>query len=126
MLFGIPLQLIVFIHFVPKGKPELFRLFVLYSSLSYSGDDDVFSTDLTIDEIKHLYKGINKPICWVYSDQDEYYASTQDKYEVMERFKSICSAIKVTANVPHGDHSIVRQDSQEYFCNIVEDFLKTI
>ncbi|KAI7872611.1 uncharacterized protein EV154DRAFT_431299 [Mucor mucedo] len=97
-----------------------------FSLCAKGGDDDVFSTDLTVGEIQSLYEGVNKPICWVYSDQDEYYASAQDKHEVMNRFKSICPAIKVTAIVPHGDHSITREDSQEYFCNIVEDFLKTL
>lgn len=90
------------------------------------GDDDVFSTDLTDDEITHLYQGVRRPICWVYSDNDEYYASSQDKIQVMERFKNICPAIKVTANVPHGDHSIVRQDSQEYFVKVVKNFLTNI
>lgn len=125
MLSGILFPLIVSFLFVPKGKPiHIFILF--YSYLASSGDDDVFSTDLTTDEIKNLYEGVNKPICWVYSDQDEYYASTQDKYEVMKRFESICPAIKITANVPHGDHSITREDSQEYFCSVVEEFLKSL
>lgn len=93
---------------------------------SLSGDDDVFSTDLTDQEISKLYQGVNRPICWVYSDQDEYYSSKQDKSTVMNRFKSLCLAIKITVTVPFGNHCIERQDSQEYFCSIVDDFLKTI
>jgi hypothetical protein len=83
----------------------------------------VFSTDLSTEELTNLFQGVNKPMCWIYSDEDEYYASNQDKVQVMERFQKICPAIKVTANVPHGDHCIVRQDSQEYFVKVVHDFL---
>ncbi|KAI9363220.1 hypothetical protein BD770DRAFT_315333 [Pilaira anomala] len=95
-----------------------------FSLCAKGGDDDVFSTDLTDQEITKLYENVNRPICWVYSDQDEFYASEQDKVEVMNRFKSICPAIKVAANVPFGDHCIDRQDAQEHFCKVVEDFLK--
>jgi pimeloyl-ACP methyl ester carboxylesterase len=104
----------------------LHRLFLLTNAWSFSGDDDVFSTDLTVDELTKLYENVTRPICWIYSDQDEFFASNQDKSQLMERFKRICPAIKVTANVPHGDHSITRQDSQEYFCKVVDEFLKTI
>ncbi|KAI9255349.1 hypothetical protein EDC94DRAFT_661970 [Helicostylum pulchrum] len=97
-----------------------------FSLCSKGGDDDIFSTDLTDGEISKLYQGVNRPICWIYSDQDEYYSSKQDKTTVMNRFKSLCPAIKITAIVPFGDHCIERQDSQEYFCSIVDDFLKTI
>ena len=90
----------------------------------FSGDDDVFSTDFTNEEIKGLYKDIHRPICWVYSENDEFYASEKDKRQVMERFKSLCPAIVETHIVPQGDHNITRTDSQQAFCQIIHDFLK--
>lgn len=81
---------------------------------------------MTEEEIKKLYENVERPICWVYSDQDEFYASTQEKVQVMKRFQDICPAIKLTASVPYGDHNITRKDSQEYFCKVVEEFLQLI
>ncbi|OBZ83101.1 hypothetical protein A0J61_08850 [Choanephora cucurbitarum] len=95
-----------------------------YSFGTRLGDDDVFSTDFTDEEIKGLYKDIHRPICWVYSENDEFYASEKDKRQVMERFKSLCPAIVETHIVPQGDHNITRTDSQQAFCQIIHDFLK--
>ena len=69
---------------------------------------------------------MERPICWVYSENDEFYASKVDKESVMERFARLCPAIKKTEIVPDGDHSITRHDSQEYFVDVVLKFIKSL
>ncbi|KAI7902533.1 uncharacterized protein BX663DRAFT_511384 [Cokeromyces recurvatus] len=95
-----------------------------YSLTVKGGDDDVFSTDLSDEEIKKLYENVNRPICWIYSENDEFYVNKVEKQsDVMQRFQNICSAIKETHIIPNGDHSITRKDSQIAFCKVIDDFL---
>ncbi|KAI8079083.1 uncharacterized protein B0P05DRAFT_542262 [Gilbertella persicaria] len=94
-----------------------------YSFAARLGDDDVFSTDFTDEEIKRLFADLHQPICWVYSEKDEFYASDKDKTLVMHRFQSLCPAIIETHIIPEGDHNITRKDSQEAFCLVVKGFL---
>ncbi|KAI8877953.1 DUF1749-domain-containing protein [Backusella circina FSU 941] len=97
----------------------------LVSLLDYRGDDDVFSPDLKDKDLEELYANVTSPICWVYSEQDEYYVEhpDDDKQKVMERFQKFCPAIKMTDIVPFGDHCLSREDSQEHFFETVEKFL---
>jgi hypothetical protein len=80
------------------------------------------------EDLKELYDNVTRPMCWVYSDQDEYYVEHPEynKQQVMERFQKFCPAIKMIDTVPFGDHCLSRQDSQDYFFNIVEKFLELI
>lgn len=90
------------------------------------GDDDVFSTDLTDQEIRTLYQNIHRPICWVYSEKDECYTSSTDPKEVMTRYQSLCDAIQMVTIVPNGDHLITHLDAQSYFCSLVKDFIQSL
>lgn len=102
-------------------------MYLYLTSFLFSGDDDVFSTDLTDEEIKELYKGVDRPLIWVYGAKDEYYqASNGDEVENYERFKSLVPAIKEGHLVPNADHCITAEDAQQVFCKIVSDFLTTI
>lgn len=90
------------------------------------GGDDVFSTDLTDQEIRTLYQNIHRPICWVYSEKDECYTSSTDPKEVMTRYQSLCDAIQMVTIVPNGDHLITHLDAQSYFCSLVKDFIQSL
>lgn len=90
------------------------------------GDDDVFSTDLSDQEILFRFKDVNDPICWVYSENDEFYASKLPKQQVIERFQSLIPAIQTAVIVPEGDHSITKKASQDYFVSVVKDFIQKL
>ncbi|CAO3660064.1 hypothetical protein G6F70_007128 [Rhizopus microsporus] len=94
-----------------------------YSLSSKGGDDDVFSTDLTDEEILRLYDNVTRPICWVYSEKDEFYASSLNQNDVMKRFQKLCPAIKMTASIPNGSHAIIDPAAQIEFCKVVKDFI---
>ncbi|KAI8992368.1 hypothetical protein BDB01DRAFT_738314 [Pilobolus umbonatus] len=97
-----------------------------YSLVAENGDDDVFSTDLSDERIRTLYQEVNRPICWIYSEKDEYYESKEDMSAVMERYQRLCPAIKVTECVPDADHSINNNQAQEYFISVVTNFIKSL
>lgn len=85
----------------------------------------MYSTDLTEEEIKKLYTGVFRPICWIYGEDDECYVSKQEPSVVMKRYQRLCPAIKETHIVPKADHCITREDSQAVFCSIVGSFIDT-
>ncbi|KAG1472211.1 hypothetical protein G6F56_001679 [Rhizopus delemar] len=97
-----------------------------YSLAAKGGDDDVFSTDLSDQEILFRFKDVNDPICWVYSENDEFYASKLPKQQVIERFQSLIPAIQTAVIVPEGDHSITKKASQDYFVSVVKDFIQKL
>ncbi|KAI9485468.1 MAG: hypothetical protein EXX96DRAFT_494609 [Benjaminiella poitrasii] len=108
-----------------QGTPITANRF--YALTVKGGDDDVFSTDLSDEEIKKLYENVNRPLCWIYSENDEFYAAKDINHlNVMNRYQNLCPAIKETHIVPKGDHSITREDSQQAFCDIVDNFLNKI
>jgi hypothetical protein len=89
----------------------------------------VFSPDLKDKDLIEIYSDVTRPICWVYSDQDECYVPTEgaeDKQKVMERFQSFCPAIKMIDNVPFGNHCMSDERSFLHFFNTVEKFLKLV
>ncbi|KAI8969924.1 hypothetical protein BDF20DRAFT_888456 [Mycotypha africana] len=99
-----------------------------FSLTAVGGDDDVFSTDFTKERIAQLYENVKRPICWVYSENDEYYVPTSEasQSDVMKRYQDVCPAIKETHIIAKGDHSITLKESQTQFCQVVETFLKRL
>lgn len=96
-------------------------------NIYYSGDDDVFSTDFTDDEIKKLFEGVDRPIVWVYGEKDEYYMpSNGDPQKSIDKFMRLVPAIKEGHLVPDADHCITDKEAQKVFCKIVSDFLSSI
>ncbi|CEP14159.1 hypothetical protein [Parasitella parasitica] len=95
-----------------------------YSLAAKHGDDDVFSTDFTDQEIKELFQGVDRPIVWVYGEKDEYYMpSNGDAMKNIERFMSLVPAIKGGHLVANADHCINDKVAQQDFCKIVSDYL---
>lgn len=86
----------------------------------------MFSSDLPDDRIQELYQGLERPMIWIHSKDDECYASEMDPMDLMRRFQSFCPAIKETHVLPSGGHSVETEESQRMLCDIVENFLSTL
>lgn len=115
-------------HWLPNCNVQHPHLHTnLQLTLIHSGDDDVFSTDFTDDEIKKLFEGVDRPIVWVYGEKDEYYMpSNGDPQKSIDRFMRLVPAIKEGHLVPNADHCITDKEAQKVFCKIVSDFLSSI
>jgi hypothetical protein len=91
------------------------------------GDDDVFSPDLTDEDIKSIFKAVTRPFCWVYGDDDEFYVALNNNItleSIMKRFQAICPLIEMTDIVPGGDHLLRKEKGQLYFCQTVKRFIE--
>ncbi|KAG0173951.1 hypothetical protein DFQ30_006430 [Apophysomyces sp. BC1015] len=94
-----------------------------YSLAAYRGDDDVFSTDLSMSELEELYCDLKRPMLLVESSDDEFYAGKISKTEMLERLRSACPAIKLTEIVSGADHCITDTNAQKDFVDLVLKFV---
>ncbi|KAI8333612.1 hypothetical protein BC941DRAFT_401151 [Chlamydoabsidia padenii] len=94
-----------------------------YSLHAYGGDDDVFSTDLTDDELDKLYKDVNQPMMVIHGQQDEFYKSSMDPMVMLQRLQKSCPAIKKIAVVPGANHKIFDPQAQTILMDLVSSFL---
>ncbi|KAG1111892.1 hypothetical protein G6F42_014897 [Rhizopus arrhizus] len=98
-----------------------------YSLAAKFGDDDVFSTDFTDEEIKKLFEGVDRPLVWVYGEKDEYYPpSNRNPQESIDKYMRLVPAIKEGHIVPNADHCITDKEAQQAFCKIISDYLISI
>ncbi|ORX56802.1 DUF1749-domain-containing protein [Hesseltinella vesiculosa] len=90
------------------------------------GQDDVFSGDLTEDELDRLYDGLTQPMMLVHGSEDEFYKSPVDQMELLERLQRACPAIQKIAVVSGGDHSLTDPTAAEAFVDLVISFLEPL
>ncbi|KAI9028213.1 hypothetical protein CLU79DRAFT_832624 [Phycomyces nitens] len=96
------------------------RFFSLYA---VGGDDDMFSSDLSDDFLKNLYKDVNSPMLLLGSECDEFYKSTRiSQRDLLNRFASF-SPLVTSDIVPGADHSATQLDCQLYICQTVISFI---
>ena len=94
-----------------------------HSFMGRLADDDMFSNDLSQEELQLLFKHVKIPCLLVFSMADEYVPKTID-------VKALAS--RISANFPNSehvfieasDHNIAESAVQQYFLNAVIDFLK--
>jgi len=95
-----------------------------YLSLNgVKGDDDMFSSDFTDEELKERLGHVKVPCLIAYSMADEYVPASIDKAKVSERMAAQMADATVLL-VPDGDHSLYK--GTDVFLQSVEAFLSKI
>ncbi|TPX42305.1 hypothetical protein SeMB42_g00928 [Synchytrium endobioticum] len=94
------------------------------------GDDDMFSSDLTDDELKSVFSGVRKGmVVGIFlSGADEYVPSHVDVNFLIQRWRNVLvkqQAFAVTAKViDKADHALSDSKVQENFCSGVDDIIQ--
>ncbi|XP_039163721.1 UPF0613 protein PB24D3.06c [Eucalyptus grandis] len=93
-----------------EGSPITANRF--YSLCAYMGEDDMFSSDLTDDQLRmRLGHMCNTPCQVIFSVADEYVPAYVDKKSLVERLcKALGGAEKV--EIEHGNHSLSNRVSE--------------
>ncbi|KAM7260017.1 hypothetical protein ACFE04_015758 [Oxalis oulophora] len=93
-----------------------------YSLSAYNGDDDLFSSDLSDDQLKtRLGHMSNTPCQVIFSMADEYVPDYVDKKALVERLcKAMGGAEK--AEIEHGNHSLSNRVDEAV--RVIIDFVK--
>jgi hypothetical protein len=90
------------------------------------GDDDMFSSDLSIDEYKSLYGGISPHLhlMLLFSEKDEYvppYVNVEQN--ILVKIAQTCPAFRFARIIRNADHAINGRDQQLELCELVDAFI---
>eukprot|EP00299_Pterocystis_sp_00344_P007893 c2767_g1_i1.p1 GENE.c2767_g1_i1~~c2767_g1_i1.p1 ORF type:complete len:298 (-),score=73.89 c2767_g1_i1:28-921(-) len=96
-----------------------------HSFSSRLGDDDMFSSDLTDEEMKSRLGGLTKPCLIAFSMADEYVPKHVDKQKLCQRLKSMLSN-STLIQIENADHSLTSQEATAEFTEATLAFLSTI
>ncbi|KAI8099460.1 uncharacterized protein BX664DRAFT_321291 [Halteromyces radiatus] len=97
-----------------------------YSLYARGGDDDLFSTDLTDEELKKVFQGVHQPMLLLNGAQDEFYQSSIDPLTFLERLQKLCPAIRDIGIIPGANHKVDDLNAQHILASRVLSFLDTI
>jgi hypothetical protein len=89
----------------------------------YSGQDDMFSTDLTLAQVAEIYKGVCIPMGMVQSAEDQYVPDPTQLPGLLERHHRAYAGYRLTRLIPNADHGLSSKEAQKAFCDIVRDFV---
>lgn len=98
----------------------------IYVSTNIRGQDDVFSTDLSDDDLKELYKDLHQPMILLHGENDECYGSSVPKLDILKRIQSFCPSVLKIAVIDKADHAISPPSSQIAFIDLVTEFISSL
>ena len=92
------------------------------------GDDDMFSVDLTMEELKSIIPKVQVPIALCYSAEDECVPNKEGMREIAQRLKAILNETSPRVDVKYfsGDHGLSKQEHYLPFVKYVCDFVYTL
>ena len=117
-----------------KGQKLLSKLFLgapitaerCHSLMGRLTDDDMFSVDLTEEELRPILSPVKVPILVAFSEQDQYVPDKEKQKEFAERMDRVLrgsSAASVTVRYFTGDHGLTEPRFYEPFVDSVCKFL---
>ncbi|KAL1919856.1 uncharacterized protein VTP21DRAFT_1787 [Calcarisporiella thermophila] len=91
-----------------------------YSLYGIGGADDFFSSDLSLVQMRELFKNLQYPMILLHSRDDECVPSYVDKQVVLNRIREACGSELVRETlVIDGDHCITQPKDQDMLAEIV-------
>lgn len=100
----------------------------LYRLLSLAGkltDDDMFSTDLTEDELHPIFRCVTVPVFLCYSEQDEYIPDHDAQKKLAQRIVDVLKKYtsRVECRYYTGNHGLSKP---QYYQPFVDDVVKFV
>ncbi|PHH50793.1 UPF0613 protein PB24D3.06c [Ceratocystis fimbriata CBS 114723] len=121
------------LEWMPRSMmPEVMRdtPFTVYHFLSLvdvGGDDDFFSSDLSLDAVSEIWTSLTKPAMVLHSGEDEFVPKFVNKEGLISKWKAIEPLVSPLSGViPGADHAVSKPVSAEWYCNRIVDFLGSL
>jgi hypothetical protein len=98
-------------------------------SVSYRGDDDYFSSDLSDERISTTFGRIDKPVMFLPCGDDQMVPPSVDREELLARWIGACApglASKLSGFVPGADHIVSKPEAWKWLADTVVKFLETL
>ena len=92
------------------------------------GDDDMFSVDLTTEELRSIIPKVQVPIALCYSAEDEYVANKEGLREMAKRLRTILEETSPMVDLKYfsGDHGLSKPEYYLPFIEYVCHFVSTL
>jgi len=88
--------------------------------------EDLFSSDLTDEQLKNIYKNINIPITWIWSKQDEYVPNhIKDQVENFVKNKLANKTNSTFILLENADHAITNEQEQIFMIEKIIEILSS-
>jgi hypothetical protein len=100
-----------------------------HSLISKGGDDDFFSSDLSVEDLKKTFGKLDKPTLIMPSENDEMVPPTLDKERLFKRWVDVVPegiVSELSGLNPGADHELSEEIMRMWFTNRVMKFLKTL
>lgn len=88
-----------------------------------SGEDDFFSTDMTVEERSKKCENNPCPLLVVCSEKDEYFPYQSRLADFLSSMKQAWPCVHKTVIIEGADHGISDLISQEQFFGVVREFI---
>jgi len=88
--------------------------------------EDLFSSDLTDEQLKNIYKNINIPITWIWSKQDEYVPNhIKDQVENFVKNKLANKTNSTFILLENADHAVTNEQEQIFMIEKIIQILSS-
>jgi pimeloyl-ACP methyl ester carboxylesterase len=88
--------------------------------------EDLFSSDLTDEQLKNIYKNINIPITWIWSKQDEYVPNhIKDQVENFVKNKLANKTNSTFILLENADHAVTNEQEQIFMIEKIIEILSS-
>lgn len=109
------------------GPGEAVTAYRFHSLTCRLADDDMFSSDLTADELRDKLRHVQVPTLFVASADDEYVPAFVDKADLLRRMAAATAAgaanLCDTVVLAKGGHGLQAHAAAAEFCNVVRAFV---
>ena len=101
---------------------KLFKL-----TLTLSGDDDYFSSDLEDQQVKRYWGRFKKPVMALHSEKDEFVPDSIDQAALNKRFQEASPMVSsLSGLIPGTGHTVLETEAREWLAKRVAAFLDTL
>ena len=92
------------------------------------GDDDMFSVDLTMEELKSIIPKVQVPIALCYSAEDQSVPNKEGQREMTKKLRGVLEETSPRVDVKYfsGDHWLSKPEHYQPFVKYVCDFVYTL
>jgi hypothetical protein len=99
---------------------------MLLNNDNNSGTDDMFSSDLTLEQRKAIYAPVKTKLAMILSEKDEYLPSTVKIETLLNNAKTAYSGFTILKSIPDVDHAVTPVPGQIELVKIILAFMDTL
>ncbi|KAI0460443.1 hypothetical protein F5B21DRAFT_451774 [Xylaria acuta] len=100
-----------------------------YALVATDGEDNYFSPELTDEVAASHWTRVDKPLLILHSGDDEHVPKSLNKEDLVNHWRDLCKpgiASELSGTIPGASHRVEEPEAEEWLCNTVTKFLRSI